>query len=124
MIDIIKAWFERHFSDPQAVILVVFLLLGGVLILYWGEVLTPVLAGIVIAYVLEGMVRKLMHLGIPRPVAFSISYLFFIASLALFIIGLVPLATGLIGWCPPYHLLGISTCGKCETETKGGAQEQ
>ena len=25
-------------------------------------------------------------------------------------IGIVPLATGLIGWCPPYALLGISTC--------------
>jgi len=24
-------------------------------------------------------------------------------------IGLVPLATGLMGWCPPYQLLGIST---------------
>ncbi|MCG6928315.1 MAG: DUF2892 domain-containing protein [Acidobacteria bacterium] len=27
-------------------------------------------------------------------------------------IGLVPLATGLTGWCPPYALLGINTCGK------------
>jgi hypothetical protein len=25
-------------------------------------------------------------------------------------IGVVPLATGLIGWCPAYTLLGISTC--------------
>ena len=25
-------------------------------------------------------------------------------------IGLVLLATGLIGWCPPYALLGINTC--------------
>ena len=27
-----------------------------------------------------------------------------------FFLGLVPLATGLMGWCPPYALLGISTC--------------
>lgn len=26
-------------------------------------------------------------------------------------IGLLPLATGLLGWCPPYALLGINTCG-------------
>jgi hypothetical protein len=26
-------------------------------------------------------------------------------------VGLVPLGTALIGWCPPYALLGISTCG-------------
>jgi hypothetical protein len=25
-------------------------------------------------------------------------------------IGLVPLATGLIGWCPLYPLLGLSSC--------------
>jgi hypothetical protein len=25
-------------------------------------------------------------------------------------IGAVPLLTGLIGWCPPYAIFGISTC--------------
>ena len=25
-------------------------------------------------------------------------------------IGVVPLATGLMGWCPAYSLLGIKTC--------------
>jgi hypothetical protein len=41
----------------------------------------------------------------------------FIASLAFwgpanlwFLVGLVPVATGLMGWCPPYQLLGINTC--------------
>jgi len=25
-------------------------------------------------------------------------------------IGVVPLLTGLVGWCPPYQLLGFNTC--------------
>jgi len=25
-------------------------------------------------------------------------------------LGVVPLATGAIGWCPPYAILGINTC--------------
>lgn len=25
-------------------------------------------------------------------------------------LGLVPIATGVVGWCPPYSLLGINTC--------------
>lgn len=25
-------------------------------------------------------------------------------------VGLLPLVTGLVGWCPPYSLLGINTC--------------
>ena len=43
----------------------------------------------------------------------------FIASLAFwgpqnnwFLLGLIPAATGLIGWCPPYALFGINTCGR------------
>lgn len=27
-----------------------------------------------------------------------------------FLLGLIPLITGWIGWCPPYALLGINTC--------------
>lgn len=27
-------------------------------------------------------------------------------------IGVVPLATAIIGWCPPYAMLGINTCAK------------
>lgn len=26
-------------------------------------------------------------------------------------LGAIPLTTGLLGWCPPYAMLGISTCG-------------
>jgi hypothetical protein len=27
-----------------------------------------------------------------------------------FFLGAVPLITGLVGWCPPYALIGFSTC--------------
>jgi hypothetical protein len=27
-----------------------------------------------------------------------------------FLLGLIPIATGLLGWCPPYAIFGISTC--------------
>jgi hypothetical protein len=27
-----------------------------------------------------------------------------------FLLGIVPLLTGFVGWCPPYAILGISTC--------------
>lgn len=27
-----------------------------------------------------------------------------------FLLGLVPAATGLMGWCPPYAIMGINTC--------------
>ncbi len=27
-----------------------------------------------------------------------------------FLLGAIPLITGLVGWCPPYAMLGINTC--------------
>ncbi len=27
-----------------------------------------------------------------------------------FLLGLIPMATGIMGWCPPYAMLGINTC--------------
>jgi len=91
MIDVVKNWFEKHFSDPQAIILVVFLLLGAVLVLYWGKILTPVIASVVIAYILEGLVSKIKNFGVPRFVAFLISYTLFVTAVALILFGLVPL---------------------------------
>jgi len=29
-------------------------------------------------------------------------------------LGIVPLATGLMGWCPPYALFGFSSCKACK----------
>ncbi|HHJ35054.1 MAG TPA: AI-2E family transporter [Gammaproteobacteria bacterium] len=91
MINVIKGWFEKHFSDPQAIILVSIIVLGTILVLYWGTVLTPVLAGIIIAYVLEGLVKRFCTLGMPRFVSFLLSYTLFITALALILFGLVPL---------------------------------
>ncbi len=33
------------------------------------------------------------------------------------LVGIVPIATALVGWCPLYCPLGVSTCGKesCES---------
>lgn len=31
-----------------------------------------------------------------------------------YLLGLILVATGSIGWCPPYALLGISTCAKAK----------
>ena len=66
MIDVLKAWYEKHFSDPQVVILALFIISIAIVLLLWSHVLAPVLAGIVIAYVLEGLVKKITRLGLCR----------------------------------------------------------
>jgi hypothetical protein len=31
------------------------------------------------------------------------------------LLGIIPLVTALVGWCPPYALLGINTCAARRT---------
>ena len=51
---VITDWFKRVFSDPQVVFLTLFLLFFFGIVITMGDMLAPVLASIVIAYLLEG----------------------------------------------------------------------
>ena len=92
MIEYLKAWYERNFSDPQAVILVLMIVLGSITVLYWGDILAPVLASMVIAYALEGVVTRIGSLGVPRLISVIFTVFVFVATLLVIMLGLVPLA--------------------------------
>lgn len=86
MFNIICYWFNRYFSDPEAVLLLVLLMVGFGVILTMGNILAPVLASIVIAYFLQWWVNWLQQHKIPHVLAYSFVYLSF---LSLFTIGLL-----------------------------------
>ncbi len=93
MIDVLKAWYHRHFSDPQAVILAFMIVLGTVTVLGWGDVLAPVLASMVIAYALEGAVSRISNLGIPRLISVIFTVFMFVTTLLIILLVLIPLVT-------------------------------
>ncbi|MCP4491989.1 MAG: DUF2892 domain-containing protein [Gammaproteobacteria bacterium] len=39
-----------------------------------------------------------------------------IVGIVALVVGIVLLGTSAIGWCPPYSLLGINTCGSKSTD--------
>lgn len=88
--DVIATWFRRHFTDPQVVILAVLLLIGFTVIIFFGHMLAPVLASIVIAYLLEGLVGLLVRRRVPRLLAVLIVYCAFMAYLVIVLVGLMP----------------------------------
>jgi len=88
---VVRNWFRRYFSDPQAVLLAALLLGGFTVILTMGTMLAPVLASIIIAYLLEGLVRQLERRRIPRFPAVTLVYLIFLAVLLVILLGLLPL---------------------------------
>ena len=89
--EFISNWFRRHFSDPQLVILALLLIIGSVLIIILGEMLAPVLASVVLAYLLEGLVGFLERRRIPRLVAVLSVFFTFMIFLLFLLLGLFPL---------------------------------
>ncbi|MCP3849928.1 MAG: AI-2E family transporter [Gammaproteobacteria bacterium] len=56
MLDLFSRWFQRYFSDPQIIFLVLFLILSFTIVISFNDTLAPVFAATVIAYLLEGIV--------------------------------------------------------------------
>ncbi len=88
---IITDWFRRLLTDPQAVILLVLLIVGSAVILLMGQMLAPVIAGVVIAYLLEGLVKVLKRQGLPRLAAVVVVFVLFMAFVLFLLLGLMPL---------------------------------
>lgn len=89
--NVIAGWFRRYFSDPQAILLAVLLAVGFGVVLTMGGMLAPVLAAIVLAYLLEGLVRILERKGAPRTTSVIVVFLVFMAFLLFLLFGVIPL---------------------------------
>lgn len=90
---VIKDWVRRYFSDPQVVILAVFLVVGLATVLLAGEHLVPVIASLIIAYLLEGLIQPLQRVGAPRMLAVGIVFLVFFLVLLALLFWLLPVLT-------------------------------
>lgn len=91
MFDFISSWYRRYFTDPQAALLVVLLLISVIVLFTMGKMLAPLLAAVIIAYLLEGPVQKLQAKKASRTLAVNISFLLFITFLLFILIGLLPI---------------------------------
>ncbi len=88
--ELVRNWFRQTFNDPQVVAfaLLVVVVLG--IVIFFGNTLAPVIAALVIAYLLEGLVRGLERFGLPRWVAVTLVFLLFTACLLLVFLLLIP----------------------------------
>jgi putative permease len=108
--ELLRDWFRRSFSDPQVVILGLFLVVGIAVVVGLGKWLAPMFASIVIAYLLEAVVERLQQLGMPRLAGVIVAFLLFITILFFIFFGLVPLVsrqlTQLVQQFPAYITTG------------------
>lgn len=82
MKNILRRWAKHYFSDPQFMILVMLLLGGFLIILFFGGMLIPVFVSIIVALLLDSLINWLTRYNVRRNVAV---YLVFILFLILFL---------------------------------------
>lgn len=92
--DRFRDWLRRHASDPQVATLFVVLIVLVILVAVLGGFLAPVIASVVVAYVLDGGVQGLRRLRVPRLTAVVAVFLFFLTALLGFFLVLLPLLAG------------------------------
>ena len=91
MFKVLRDWVQRYFSDEEAVVLAVLLFLAFTAVLTRGGMLAPVVAGMVLAYLMQGLVVALERLRVPGGVAVGLVFALFMGILLVFIVVVVPL---------------------------------
>lgn len=91
MFKVLRDWIQRYFSDEEAVVLAVLLFLAFTAVLTLGGMLAPVLAGMVLAYLMQGLVTTLERLRLPGGVAVGLVFALFMGLLVVFIVVVLPL---------------------------------
>ncbi len=83
-------WISRVFPNSQAISLAVLLVLGFFLVIYLSDILMPVFASGVIAYLLEGLVSFSEAKGFPRRLSVFLVYVAFLAFLIFILFAVLP----------------------------------
>ena len=91
IINAVSAWFKRNFSDPGALGLFFTIVLFIILVEFFGELLAPVIVSIVIAYLLDTLVKVFEKWRFPHLFAVLLSYCLFIAAILWILLALLPL---------------------------------
>ncbi len=90
MIKIFERWVDRYFTDEEAILIAVLLVSSVVVLVTLGVVLAPMIAAIIIAFLLQGVVGKLEQGGVPHIAAVSMAFLLLVGSIMLIFLVLLP----------------------------------
>ncbi|AVU75865.1 MULTISPECIES: AI-2E family transporter [Pseudomonas] len=91
MFKVLRDWIQRYFSDEEAVVLAVLLFLAFTAVLTLGGMLAPVLAGMVLAYLMQGLVTTLERMRLPGAMAVGLVFALFMGVLVVFVVVIMPL---------------------------------
>ena len=96
-LEVIGGWINEHFSNEEAIYLVVLLAFAFGVLLIFGAMLAPVLTGLVLAFLLQGLVKKLVNLNMRHNNAVYLTFVLFLGALIAVLLFVVPLVWQQLG---------------------------
>ncbi len=90
MIKVFEGWIERFFAEEEAVLVAVLLIVAAIILVTMGVVLAPMFTAIIIAFLMQGMVSKLVSWRVPHIVAVIAAFLVLASSIMLCLFVLLP----------------------------------
>ncbi|MAR28462.1 MAG: AI-2E family transporter [Gammaproteobacteria bacterium] len=90
-VDVLGGWVNRYFSRPDAIFLIAALLVVSLVLYTLAGALAPVLTGLVLAFLLQGLVGRLERLGSPRLLAITVAMIVLIGTVSTAVLLVVPL---------------------------------
>ena len=90
---VIEGWVNRHFSNEEAIFLVVLLIVMFGMLALFGDLLAPVLSGLVLAFLMQGLVTRLVAWHVPKTGAVYLTFLVFVGVVTGMLLFLFPLVS-------------------------------
>lgn len=91
MLDIFNKWSKRYLFEEEAILLLVMLIISVTLLVTIGDILVPLLAAIVLAFLMQGLASQLQSKGLPQWVGVTVAFAVFVGIFFGFTLGLLPL---------------------------------
>ncbi len=89
--------YKRYFSEEEALIFTMLLIVGTVFMMTMGGVIAPLLWSLVITFILQGLVNSMVRLNVPHRAAVYLTYFIFLSFMILSIFILLPFTWGRLG---------------------------
>ena len=87
---LLNDFFDRYFHDEESIILVILLSAGLIILLLFGSILAPLIAAIIISYLMQGLVNLLLRQRMSTKLAFSSVYILFVGIFTMLLFFVLP----------------------------------
>jgi putative permease len=97
MLRIFNDLYERYFSEEEALIFTILIIVGIIVMMTLGGVVAPLLWSLVISFILQGLVNSLVRLNLSYRLSVYLTYFMFLSLMLLIILVLLPFTWSRLG---------------------------